>query len=78
MDGAERLVIEGRLLEARTKRHKLLVGDAVEQFVDQNGESVKYTKMNIAALESYIAELEGILNPALARQRVRRPLGFLF
>ena len=78
MDDAERLVYERRLLEAREKRHKLLIGDAVEQFVDQNGESVKYTKANIALLDDYIAELEAILNPALLSRRMRPPLRFLF
>ncbi len=74
----EVLIYTRRLLEAREKRHALLTGNAVEQFVDQNGEQVKYTKMNIRDLEAYIAELEVLLNPSLARQRMRRPLGFTF
>lgn len=78
MTEEERLVYERRLLDAREKRHALLTGTAVEQFVDQNGEQVKYTKMNIAKLEDYILELEGILNPALAAMRAPKPLRFVF
>lgn len=74
----ERLIYTRRLSEAQLKRHALLLGEAVEQFVDQNGEQVKYTKANIDALERYIAELEGILYPTIARARARRPLGFIF
>ena len=74
----ERLIYSRRLLDAQTARHALLTGTAVEQFVDQNGEQVKYSKMNVGKLEEYIAELEGILNPSLLRQRMKRPLGFYF
>lgn len=74
----ERLLYSRRLLEAQTARHALVTGTAVEQFVDQNGETVKYSKMNIAKLEDYIAELEGLLNPSLLRQRTKRPMGFYF
>lgn len=75
---ADRIIYTRRLTDAREKRHALLTGQAVEQYVDQNGEQIRYTKMNLTALDTYIAELEGILNPCLARQRVRRPLGFTF
>lgn len=78
MTEEERLIYSRRLLDAQTARHALITGTAVEQFVDQNGETVKYSKMNIAKLEEYIAELEALLNPTLAFTRMRRPLGFLF
>ncbi len=78
MDEAERLVYERRLLEAREKRHLLITGGAVEQFVDQNGEQVKYTKASLRDLDAYILQLEGILNPALVAYRRPRPIGFLF
>lgn len=78
MTEEERLIYSRRLLDAQTARHALITGTAVEQFVDQNGETVKYSKMNIAKLEEYIAELEALLNPTLAIARMRRPLGFLF
>lgn len=78
MTDEERLIYIRQLREAQNKRHALILGEAVEQFVDQNGEQVKYTKANIAKLEEYIEELEGILNPSLKRNRTRRPIQFTF
>jgi hypothetical protein len=34
--------------------------------------------MNLAKLDDYIAELCGLLNPALAAAAVKRPLRFVF
>lgn len=78
MTDEERIIYTRRLLEAQEKRHAIMVGNNVEQFIDQNGETVKYSKVNIGKLDEYIAELEGLLNPSLAAQRLRRPLGFVF
>lgn len=78
LSDAERLVYEARLKQARQARHDIAVGNGVKRFVDQNGESVEYQAANLQKLEDYIAELEGILNPALQRSRARRPLGFTF
>lgn len=75
---AERLLYTTRRTEASAKRHLLLTGQAVEQFVDQNGELVKYTKANLRALDLYIAELDALLDPCIAAARVRRPIGFFF
>lgn len=75
---AERTVYELRLKAARLARHDILIGNGVKRFVDQNGEQVEYQAANVSKLEDYIAELEGILNPALRRQRAHRPLGFIF
>lgn len=75
---AERTVYELRLKAAQTARHDILIGNGVKRFVDQNGEQVEYQAANVSKLEDYISELEGILNPALRRQRARRPLGFTF
>lgn len=74
----DRIIYDRRLREAREKRHLLLTGQAVEQYVDQNGEQIRYTKMNLDRLDLYIAELEGLLNPCLARANVKRPLRFVF
>lgn len=74
----KRLIWRRRLLDAEEKRHLIKTGTNVEQFIDQNGESVKYNKANIADLESYIAELEGLLDPSLAASRVRQPLRYVF
>jgi len=78
LSDAQRIVYQRRLVEAEEAKHLIVTGKQVEQFVDQNGEQVRYTKANLGALIDYIAELERILNPALAHQRMRRPLGFLF
>ena len=74
----QRLIYRRRLLEAQEKRHLIMTGQNVEQFIDQNGESVKYGKANIGGLDRYIAELEGILDPSLAASRVFRPMRFTF
>lgn len=74
----ERLVYQKRLDDARAKYHAIMLGENVEQFVDQNGEQVKYSKINIGGLESYITKLEGLLDPQLALARQPRPFGFLF
>jgi hypothetical protein len=75
---AERGIYETRLKQARQARHDIVTGNGVKRFVDQNGETVEYQAANLQKLEDYIAELEGILNPALRVGRARRPLGFIF
>ncbi len=74
----ERLIYQKRLDDARSKYHAIMLGENVEQFVDQNGEQVKYSKINIGGLEKYIEKLEGLLDPQLARSRQPRAFGFLF
>lgn len=74
----KRLIWKRRLLDAEEKRHLIKTGANVEQFVDQNGESIKYNKANIGDLESYIAELEGLLDPSLVAARVRHPIRYVF
>jgi hypothetical protein len=78
MTEEERIIYTRRLADAREKRHLLITGQAVEQYIDQNGEQIKYTKMNLAKLDDYIVELCGLLNPALAAAAVKRPLRFVF
>lgn len=75
---AERTLYTARLTAARNARHDIVIGNGVKRFVDQNGEQVEYQAANLQKLEDYIAELEGILNPALRRSRTRLPLGFTF
>jgi len=74
----QRLVYQRRLLDAEEKKHLLVTGRSVEQFIDQNGESVKYTKANLGLLERYIGELTDLLNPADALAKYPRPMRFLF
>ena len=66
-----------KLAEARQAYHEIMTGQAVSRFVDQNGESVSYSKVNIAGLAAYIAALEAELaNPG--RRAYRGPLRFTF
>lgn len=74
----DRILYETRLTDARTKRHEIATGKAVKRFVDQNGETVEYSAVNLSDLDSYIGSLEALLNPALAAYNRPRPLGFLF
>lgn len=75
---AERAIYTTRLTEAQTAKHSIVTGKMLEQFIDQNGEQVRYTKTNLADLDAYIDELNGLLNPALAAYYRPRPIGFIF
>ncbi len=74
----ERLLWEGRLTKAEAAYDALMTGLLAEEFIDQNGEKVRYTKTNIAKLESYIKAIAALLDPALAAANVKRPLRFVF
>lgn len=50
--------IDARLAAARKAYEELQTGQAISRFVDQNGESVSYSKVNLNSLGSYIARLE--------------------
>lgn len=66
-----------KLAEARQAYHEIMTGQAVSRFVDQNGESVSYSKVNIGGLAAYIAALERELaNPGVPAYR--GPLKFTF
>lgn len=75
---ARRAVIQRRYDQADEALHLLKTGKAVEQFIDQNGEQVKYTKADIGKLEDYVSELDGLLNPAVIRTGWTRPMRFKF
>lgn len=66
-----------KLVAAEQAYHEIMTGEAVSRFVDQNGESVSYSKVNIGKLEAYIAKLKAeIANPdGIA---IRGPLRFTF
>lgn len=51
-------ILRTRLQQAETAYHDLMTGVAVRKFVDQNGESVEYSRANIAQLSSYIEALK--------------------
>lgn len=49
------------LAEARAARHRLLTGEGVYQFRDQNGEQVSYARTDLTKLDAYIRWLESEL-----------------
>lgn len=49
------------LAAARAAYHDLMTGSGISRFIDQNGESVSYTRANEGKLSAYIAKLENDL-----------------
>lgn len=78
LSDVEKALYRTRLTEAQAAKHSLLTGKALEQYIDQNGEQVRYTKMTLDGLTTYIKELEDLLNPCAAAYNRPRPIGFLF
>lgn len=66
-----------KLVEAETAYHEIITGQAVSRFVDQNGESISYSKTNIGGLKAYIAELKALIANA-GQPAYRGPLRFTF
>lgn len=71
-------LLQNRYNKAEIAYDLLATGAAVEQFIDQNGEQVKYTKASLSALAAYMTSLYAQLNPGAARQARARPIGFTF
>lgn len=69
--------IKALLTEARAAYHKLMTGTALVELRDQNGESVRFSAINRAALYAYIQDLERLLDAPTA-VRPNRPIGFVF
>lgn len=66
-----------KLVEAERAYHEIMTGQNVSRFVDQNGESISYSRVNIGGLLAYIAALKAeIANPGGTPQR--GPLRFTF
>ena len=51
-------VTAAMLQEAETAYHLLLMGQGVASFRDQNGETVTYSRTDIAALRAYIEQMK--------------------
>ena len=66
-----------KLAEAEAAYHELVMGTAVAKYIDQNGESVSYTKANLSALAAYIAQLKAEI-AAEGVTPYRGPLRFVF
>jgi len=52
------MTLQQQLDEAKSAYHDLVIGKAVVELVDGNGERVRYSSANRQALASYIADLE--------------------
>lgn len=65
-----------KLQAAQDAYDKLLNGEAVAEFQDQNGERVRYTSANASRLLARIKELEALCNPGTYTPR--KAIGFLF
>lgn len=48
-----------KLAQAEAALHALLTGKSARVVVDQNGERVEFTSINLGALRAYIDELRG-------------------
>lgn len=51
-------VTQEMLDEARTAYHRILTGGGIYEYRDQNGETVKYGRTDLAKLAGYIRWLE--------------------
>lgn len=56
-------VTQEMLDEAIAAYHRISTGDGVYEFRDQNGELVRYSRVDLAKLWAYITWLQGQLNP---------------
>lgn len=71
------LILKGRLLEAETALHQLLIG-AKTTSVSYEGKSVSYTQANIDQLRAYIADLKQQIGTIEGSMPRRGPIHFSF
>ena len=67
------------LVDARAALKKLLTGQSARVFVDQNGERVEFTAVNLQGLKDWISALDAVCGPNAATDPLpQRPFGFTF
>lgn len=67
------------LADARAAYKKLLTGQSARVFVDQNGERVEFTAINLQALQNWINALDAVCGPNAATSALpQRPIGYTF
>lgn len=66
--------LQTRLTEAETAYHNLVLGKAMVEFRDSNGELVRYSQTNRAALAAYIDDLKR----QLGTQDISGPMRSMF
>lgn len=64
-----------QLQEAEAAYHGVMVGGAVREFTDQNGEKIVYSGANRTALIGYINYLRNLLGVSPMYGLVARPMG---
>jgi hypothetical protein len=75
----ELAVLRAKIAEAEAAYHRLMIGGAVREVVDQNGERIAYTAASKQGLYSYILTLKAQLPEGdCDRPVAARPLRFLF
>lgn len=68
-----------KLTQAEAAYHDLMMGKSVRKWVDQNGESVEYSRGNTGQLLSYIQQLKDQLADCQGiTAAYRGPIRFLF
>jgi len=71
-------VIRGRIVKLEAQYDKIISGTSVVEFVDQNGEKVRYSAANAANLLAHINRLKAMVDPCHAKKYQSRPVGFIF
>jgi hypothetical protein len=71
-------VIRGRIVKLEAQYDKIISGTSVVEFVDQNGEKVRYSAANAANLLAHINRLKAMIDPCFANRYKSRPVGFIF
>lgn len=68
------------LVAAKAALRKLLLGQQVRVFVDQNGERVEYSAANLQALKDWVSALDSVCGATATGNAPlpQRPLGFTF
>lgn len=71
-------VTQQMLTEAESAYHSLVLGQAVAEITDMNGEKVRFTPAKRSDLALYIQQLREALCANVSVRPVNGPAGFLF
>lgn len=74
----EKAAIRVRIRKLEAQYDAVIGGTSIEEFVDQNGEKVRYSKANITKLLELINSLKAMVDCNFARRYRPRPIGFIF
>lgn len=74
----EKAAIRVRIRTLEAAYDRLVSGEAVVEFTDQNNERVRYTTANQSKLLELINALKAMVDCNFARRYRPRPIGFIF